>query len=203
MQAELLIRHGVSRHLGRFRADPIAQDLLRGRAVVVLGARGFELGEVVGPSPSEGSVPGRVDGRVVRVAGSADREASRIAELARPDYLAVCLAVFRAGTWPIDLIDVEVLPAIEDQRPRAVLHYLGPHGLDDAGLRAHFRQMHDLEIILEPVGLDAVLDPDPEPEPESGCGSGGCGSGGCGSGTGGCDGCAVKALTRRPAAVPV
>ena len=203
MHPELLVQHGIDRLLGRFRVDPEVADVGRGRAVVVRTRRGLEVGRVLATCSGAGEGgpnPGR--GFVVRVAGPEDVEAARRAEAARPGHLALCDRVFRDGTWPIDLIDVEVLPELDGQPPRTVLHYLGPHGLDPGGLSAHFLREHGLEIALEPVGLDEA----PIPEPESGCGSGGCGdcgSGGCGSsddGRKGCSGCDLKAVVRRAVA---
>jgi hypothetical protein len=52
--------------------------------------------------------------------------------------------------WPWELIDVE--PLLEEGK--AVLHYLGPHQLDVAALRARFRMTCDLDVVLEPVGTD-------------------------------------------------
>jgi hypothetical protein len=73
-----------------------------------------------------------------------------------------------------------------------VLHYLGPHRLEAAGLLAAFRSSCDIDVFFEPAGRD-VAD---EPEHDHGHGCGHCGAeggGGCGTG-GGCADCGVKRL---------
>ncbi len=131
---------------------------------------------------------GRRPGTCPAAPGKTSRAAWRIAN-----------AIFHDGTWPIALIDVEVLPDLEGNRPgRVVVHYLGPHHLDTAGLSAVFRNDHGLDAIFEPVGCDEPEEFAAEDE-AAGCGS--CGSGGgCGSSSGGCgttqgdacSGCAVQ-----------
>ena len=75
----------------------------------------------------------------------------------------------------VELIDVE--PLLDDRR--TVLHYLGPHRLDTAGLLAVFREALDLDVMFQPVGRDVPdeeLDEPVEVEAAGGCGD--CGSGG-------------------------
>ena len=36
-----------------------------------------------------------------------------------------------------------------------VIHYLGPHQIDVAPLRARFRVECDIDVVLEPVGTDS------------------------------------------------
>ena len=192
MERSYLIRYGLMGRVGRFNADPGA-SYGRGEAVVVRSHRGTELGEVLLEAPS-----GPADdapARVVRPASPDDLERGRGADADRGRRFDACARVFRDGLWPIELVDVE--PLLDDRR--TVLHYLGPHRLDVAGLLAAFRDACDLDVMLEPVGRDAPDGDEPEPpdEPAHACGSagGGCGSGGCGSGSsGGCADCGVKKL---------
>ncbi len=113
---------------------------------------------------------------LLRVAGAADLDQARAAEARRSADFAACQAVFGEGIWPLELIDAE--PLLDEGR--TVLHYLGPHRLDAAGLVAIFRDRCGLDIVLEPVGPDLTDDElDAEPaladEPaDHGCGS--CGS---------------------------
>lgn len=208
MDTTYLVRYGLAHHVGRFASE--SGDLERGRAVVVRTPRGLELGRVMA-RPRAAGAPLPDFARVVRVAGPDDLERARQAERERPRRLEECERVFREGVWPILLVDVEVLPDLDAPEPgrgRVLVHYLGPHQLDTAGLRLALRNDHGLDVGFEPVGRDA---PDAESEPESAgcgaCGEGGdCGStsGGCGTGHGGaCAGCTVKDLVaRRRSPVP-
>ena len=72
-------------------------------------------------------------------------------ELDRPRRFATCRRILQDGVWPFELIDVE--PMLDDRR--TVLHYLGPHHLDATGLHSAFRARCDLDVYLEPVGIDA------------------------------------------------
>lgn len=192
-----LVRYGLMHQVGRFEAGPEIEPLARGASVVVRTPRGLELGEVLTATRSGGG-PLPDFARVVRAAGPKDRERARLAWEEQPRCLADCERVFREGTWPIVLIDVEVLADLDGSRPgRIIVHYLGPHHLDTTGLSAVFRNDHGLDVLFEPAGCD---EPEIE-EAEASCGScgegGGCGSasGGCGSESGGaCSGCAVKGL---------
>ena len=66
-----------------------------------------------------------------------------------------------------------------------VLHYLGPHQIDVAPLRARFRVECAIDVVLEPVGADVgpeFSEDDADPDDAGGCGSCGCGEGGgCGA----------------------
>jgi hypothetical protein len=199
MEQVYFVRYGLMHHVGRFR--PESGEYRRGQTVVVRTRRGTELGEVLAHEAYASSA-GSVGATILREAGVEDLERARLAELERPGRLAACERIFRDGAWPLDLVDVE--PLLDDRR--TVLHYLGPHHLDDSGLRQVLRDSCGLDALLEPVGLD---EPDEVEDEGHGCGSGSCdsgscGSGGCGSGDhgGGCAGCAVKELVgrRRPAA---
>jgi hypothetical protein len=202
-----LIRYGVMGHVSRFRASPECdRPLGRGQAVVIRTDRGVELGEVLLPIEGTAEVPPADRQRVVRPAGPDDLARSRQAEAIRPERFALCQRILREGDWPWELIDVE--PMLDDDV--TVLHYLGPHQLDAATLRARFRMTCDFDVVLEPVGSDAELEEEGHHAPDDhgggcgSCGSGGCGScgsgGGCGS-TGpakashsGCDSCGISRL---------
>lgn len=211
MQREYLIRYGLARSVARFAFDPdgdAGEPLDRGTTVVVRTHRGTELGAVLGATPAAFDAADR-RGRVaplLRIAGPADLDQARAAEARRSADFAACQAVFGEGIWPLELIDAE--PLLDEGR--TVLHYLGPHRLDAAGLVAVFRDRIGLDIVLEPVGPDLTDDElDAEPaladEPaEHGCGSCGSGSGGCGS-CSSAGSCAVKALVgnrRKPQPEP-
>lgn len=209
-----LIRYGVMGHVSRFRTSPgCDRPLGRGQAVVVQTDRGVELGEVLLPLDVTASVPPADRQRVVRPAGPEDLARSRHAEAMRSDRFALCQRILREGDWPWELIDVE--PMLDDRA--TVLHYLGPHQLDAATLRARFRMTCDFDVVLEPVGTDAEFEEeDPHSSDDHGGGCGSCGSGGgcgsCGSGGGvtersdadapghatsshsGCDSCGISRL---------
>ena len=184
-----LIRYGVMGYVARFRASPECGDSLgRGQAVVIQTDRGIELGEVLVVLDEPDAAPPLDQQGVLRMAGLDDLASSRRAESIRADRFALCQRVLREGDWPWELVDVE--PMLDDRA--TVLHYLGPHQLDAATLRARFRMTCDFDVVLEPVGVDAVAedgasDDDPHGDHDHG-GCGDCGAGGCGSrSTGGQD----------------
>src|SRR6478736_7634061 len=144
-----LIRYGSMGRVGKFTADSAGYG--RGQTVVVRSERGTELGEVLVAisSPLPGALP-TASARLLRAAGPDDLERARLAESYRSDRFALCQKVFQDGVWPLELVDVE--PLLDDRR--TVLHYLGPHRLDTAGLLSAFRSSYDLDVMLEPVGRD-------------------------------------------------
>jgi hypothetical protein len=198
-----LIRYGVMRHVGRFSALPVRESSLeRGQFVVIQTDRGVELGEVLIALDGR-SVPGRdlpgdttsgpggeelphdvpvATSRVLRVAGADDFSLAKSAEELRPSRFSLCQRILHEGNWPWPLVDVE--PLLDGRA--TVLHYLGPHHLDVAPLRARFRVECDIDVVLEPVGDDLKSelpagDAHDDGE-EGGCGSCGCSDGGgCGS----------------------
>jgi cell fate regulator YaaT (PSP1 superfamily) len=199
MERSYLIRYGLMAQVGRFVTDGGAA-YERGQTVVIRSHRGTELGEVLIESPAGApteSEPAEGLARVLRTAGPDDLERARRAENDRTDRFEACQRVLRDGAWPLELIDVE--PLLDDRR--TVLHYLGPHRLDAAGLLAVFRKSSDLDVMFEPVGRDLPDDESAEPEHAHthACGSCGSGGGGCGSGgrcgtSSACSDCGVKKL---------
>jgi hypothetical protein len=197
-----LVRYGLTvARIGRFASDEAHG---RGELVVIQSHRGIELGEVlvqalVNVTPV--GDPGDAAARVLRTAGSADRERARLAENDRSDWFSACRNVVQSGSWDLELLDIE--PLLEDHR--AVLHYLAARPLDDsAGLVAAFRRALDLDVLLEPVDSELGLGDDeptssPVDAPAGGCSRcdpgerGGCGSGGCGSSSA-CSDCGVQKL---------
>lgn len=178
-------------HVGRF--DGGSLGLGRGDTVVLRSGRGVSLGEVLAGADGAGPLAGLVE----RVAGPADLDDARRAEADQPRRLAAVEGVFGDGLWPIALLDVE--PMLDGS---TVLHYLGPHRLDAAGLVEALRHRCGIEAVLVAAGRD---EPEAEPEGVGGCGEAGCGGGGGGCGTGsaggGCEGCAVKEMVGKRAAV--
>ena len=179
------IRYGLRREVARFVFE--GDTLLRGDCVVIRTHRGTELGDVVAPAGEGEAAP------LVRVATAEDFARSVQVSREAPAHFATCQKFFSEGIWPIDILDVEPLLDIN----RTVLHYLGPHKLDASGLVAALRDLCGLDVVLEPVGIDAedeVFEEHEEADDHScgSCSSGG-GGGGCGTG-GGCSGCSVKDL---------
>lgn len=195
-----LVRYGLMHQIGRFQASPTIRGLDRGEVVVIQTPRGLELGTTLALQKASAS-PLPEFARVIRVAEPDDLKRAEQALQEQPARLADCERIFQEGTWPIALIDVEVLPDLEGKGPAQVIaHYLGPHDLDTTGLRAILRNDYGLDLLFEPAGRD-VAEEEVEATPDVGCGSksGGCGSksGGCGSKSGGCSTCVVKKLARR------
>ncbi len=205
MERSYLIRYGMMGQVGRFAADP-GVSYRRGQTVVVRSHRGTELGEVLieAPARADLNVPPAGTAQILRAATLHDIERAEAASRARDDRFAACQRVFRDGIWPIELIDVE--PLLDDRR--TVLHYLGPHKLNVAGVLAAFRAACDLDVMLQPVGRDLAEDDNDNDETahdepaEHACGSGGsggCGSesgGGCGTTSSGCADCGIKKLLK-------
>ena len=109
---------------------------------------------------------------------------SREADELRRSRFSLCERILQDGNWPWALVDVE--PLLDGRA--TVLHYLGPHQIDVAALRARFRVECDLDVILEPVGSDAGEEPADADQHDhdtgGGCGSCGCSDGGgCGNGS--------------------
>jgi hypothetical protein len=198
-----LIRYGVMGQVGRFTALPECDaPFERGQVVVIQSHRGLELGEVLfahdGPAPGQSGGddgPAGPDGdrsravhradrpHVLRLAGIEDLARSRRAEELRPSRFATCRRVLEEEHWPWELIEVE--PLLDGCA--TVLHYLGPHHLDVGALRARFRVLCDLDVVLEPAGPeldgDAARNLSREDGAHGGCGSCDCGSSdGCSSG---------------------
>ena len=196
MERFYLIRYGLMGQVGQFAADLECDSSFdRGRMVVIRSHRGTELGEVLIEAPrlpQDDDIPS--EARILRAARPDDLERARVAEAEREARFKACERVFRDGVWPLELVDVE--PLLDDSR--TVLHYLGPHRLDVAGLLSAMRSSCGLDVMLQPVGRDM---PEEESESESEVGDthahscGDCGSrgGGCGVG-GGCSDCGVKKL---------
>ena len=214
-----LIRYGAMRHVGRFSAlTDRDTSLERGQLVVIQTDRGVELGEVLialdgqsavgrnGPGDTTSRAVGeeRMDSdcidssRVLRLAGADDLSLARSAEELRSSRFSLCQRILREGNWPWELIDVE--PLLDGHA--TVLHYLGPHQLDVASLRARFRVEFDIDVVLEPVGndLDGQISAGDAHDDGKGGGCGSCGSsdgGGCGSAP-----ASVPAADHLPAKLP-
>jgi cell fate regulator YaaT (PSP1 superfamily) len=204
MDRSYLIRYGLTGAVGQFAAAP-DQALERGQTVVVRSHRGTELGEVLIETPAHvNGETARSEGPyILRAAAEEDLDRGRAAERSRAAHFAACSRIFENGLWPIDLIDVEVLLDGE----RTVVHYLGPHNLDIAGVLAALRAETQFDVMFQPVGRDVSdeeLNPDLALESEyalarhscgEGCGSGAGAGGGCGSSKGeACASCGVQKL---------
>ena len=195
-----LIRYGVMSHVGRFPVPSIPErSLIRGQLVVLQTDRGVEMGEVLIATESQSIVDdAEVHADATRTAAEDPSSAisstrPRVLRVAEPDDLlrwrdatesrlsrfSLCKRILRDGNWPWELIDVE--PLLDGRS--TVIHYLGPHHVDVATLRARFRVECDIEIVLEPVGADLDGESD-EPAHTEENEVGGCGS--CGSSGGGC-----------------
>ena len=180
------VRYGQMSHVGRFAAT--STDHHRGEPVLLQTHRGQQLGEVLGRSETSSTDESlSPSGHILRTASPDDLNRAQQAASKRSGYLALFDEIFSDGHWPIVLVDAE--PLLDDDQERCILFYLGPHHLEDEGLRLAIRNRRGLEVLLEPVGRDLPVD---EPAPgqitasaSSSCGSGGCGSssssGGCGS----------------------
>jgi hypothetical protein len=200
MERSYLIRYGLMGEVGRFSAD-LDEKIERGCTVVIRSHRGLELGEVLIETPRTAAAPAAAAARVLRPAGPDDLEQARRAGLERAIRYEACSSILHEGLWPFAIVDVE--PLLEPAR--TVLHYLGPHHLDVAGLLSVFRSACNLDVVFQAVGPDISGEEHQAEGTHAVCGhcgseSGGCGSGGCGGSTGsvggghGCADCGIKAL---------
>ena len=209
MHSTYLIRYGLMGHIGQFHAPAESTDVFhRGQKVVIRSNRGVELGEVLSAcdDPGSANLNGKFanrerhdslessaapEPRVYRAARANDLMLAQQANELRPNRLAMCLRILVENGWPWELIDVE--PLLDGET--IVLHYLGPHELDGAILRARFRVASKINVVLEPVGVDVPL---AESSGSGGCHGCGSGCGSCGQTSGGCGGCAShsSALSR-------
>ena len=190
-----LIRYGLMGHVGRFRApaEP-SGGFHRGQVVVIQSSRGVELGEVliacddpymsdlvgeVEPPERNQSIESGAGGRpsVWRAAGSEDIVRAQQLEDLRPSRFSMVQRTLADDGWPWELLDVE--PLLDGET--IVLLYLGPHEIDAAALRARFRVVCNVEVVLEAVGIDVKRDQSVALDGQHGCGSG-CGSGACADG---------------------
>jgi hypothetical protein len=165
-----LVRYGLMSQVGRFSALPDHEVRFeRGQVVVIKSHRGLELGEVLIANDSlararAGSIDASArldDGdssphcspnrpHVVRLADLADLARSERARELRSSRFALCQRVLAEGDWPWEVIEVE--PLLDERN--VVVHYLGPHDLDVASVRARFRVACGFDIVLEPAGID-------------------------------------------------
>ncbi|MHB1424053.1 MAG: hypothetical protein ACYC3I_12825 [Gemmataceae bacterium] len=187
---EYLASFGRSGEFGRFRAT-VASRLRRGERVVVRGARGVEIAEVLCQATPQHAhfLPNTSTGQLLRRVVAADEQTEidmriRAQQLfERGGQLAAEIGL------PLVLLDVEVLLDGE----HAVLHHLGGEGADVRPFVSTLSREFALHIALIDLSRDregAVLE---ESEEEAGCGRPDCGrgaDGGCSScGDGGCGTC--------------
>ncbi len=202
IQQTYLVRYGVMGYVGRFCSSlDCGAPFQRGQFVVVESDRGVELGEVLAMVEASGATarrprngggelhgvddsqpsPQRPPLAVLRLATADEIARIRSGEDAQLGRFQLCQRLLQQFDWPWELIDVETL--LDDHT--LVLHYLGPHELDAAELRAWFRAAHDIEVLFEPAGMDESSQTTSSAAGGMnghGCGASGCGHGGCGSG---------------------
>jgi hypothetical protein len=200
-----LVRYGLMANVGRFHALLELGELERGDVVVIRTLRGMELGEVLTrtggvhnsrrdggfrqePESSDDDLSLETQAAIVRRASAGDMDSARVADESRVARFAECQRILSEADWPGELIDVE--PLLDGGT--IVLHAIAFDGFDEGVLRARFRVMCDLEVLVELVGSEpAVAEPVANEAAGGSCGS--CSSGGCSSG-GGCStgGCTTK-----------
>jgi cell fate regulator YaaT (PSP1 superfamily) len=180
--AEYLVSFGLTGDFGRFRAaGPLS--LRRGAPVVIRGARGLEMGQVLRSASERAArwLGGADLGELLRPAGPDDEEVARRMGRRAADLLDRAGRLAEERGLPVAVVDAEVLL----DGAHAGLHVVR---WDDADLRELVRPLSvEFELSISLVELAAPV------AAQSGHGCGDCGAGGCGScGSGGCGtGCGV------------
>jgi len=184
---EYLVSYGLTGEFGRFHSRT-ALHLRRGERVVVRGARGVEIGEVLCPArPRHANfLPNTSVGQLLRRLSPAD-EQTAIEMRVRGQQLFERGQLLSAELGlPLMVLDVEVLLDGE----HAVLHHLRGEDADVRPFVSTLSREFAAHITLIDLSRDrqgAVS------EEHEGCGRPNCGQGadgGCGTcGSGGCDTC--------------
>ncbi len=211
MVSTYLIRYGLMGHVGEFRAAAsLGVVFHRGQTVVIRSSRGEEFGEVLTACDDldltdfvSEVAPPETDKHpsVYRAANSEDLARAHEANESRLLHFSMCERILKEAGRDWELLDIE--PLLDGGT--IVLHYLGPHDLDAASLRARFRVACNLDVVLEPVGQGDPHDSAGGEHGQHECGrcgvpsaghgesessGGGCGS--CGSTAAGCASCALS-----------
>jgi hypothetical protein len=171
-----LVQYGRSAFLGWFDTasrENERPEFTRGDRVVLRGARGEELGTILG----EVSHSDRPDGRILRLATVADAARAEQNEARGREVLAAAEELAAAADLPLVLVDIE----LSLDGTQAVLHALPWAECDASPLLDQVAARFGLEVRL----LDLSRTPTAADPPATS----GCGKPGCGSGSGGCDSC--------------
>jgi hypothetical protein len=168
-----LVQYGRPGFVGRFRS---ALALTRGEKVVLRGARGVELGEVLVCADARFATKAAVDeGEILRLATSEDE--TQADSFGSQSYTLLEQATARGSELglPLAFVDVEItLDGL------AILHALPWDACDATALLDELAAQTGLTVRLLDLSRTTSAD-----EPSSG----GCGKSGCGSGSGGCSSC--------------
>ena len=180
---EYLVGHGKSGAFGRYVAD-LPMSLERGTRVVILSARGLEIGSVLCPANSRhGQYLGQSPpGQLLRPTTTDDElVALELADVSRRIFadsrdLAAQLIL------PIEILDVEIL----FDRTTVIIQFLGQEDADFAPLVDALASRYNVHVHLENLALHQ----EPQEETHGGCGKPDCGriDGGSGCTTCGSDG---------------
>jgi cell fate regulator YaaT (PSP1 superfamily) len=189
-EQEYLVSFGLIGEFGRFHAcAPL--HLRRGERVVVRGARGVEIGEVLRPATPRHAhfLPNTSVGHLLRRLTPADEQTAAEMRLRgqrlfeRGQQLAAELGL------PLVLLDVEMLLDGE----HAVLHYLPEGAADVRPFVSTLSREFAAHILLIDLSRDRQGAMAEESEEHGGCGRPDCGrgaDGGCSTcGSGGCGTC--------------
>ena len=150
MAHTFIVRHGLMKSLGEFRGLA-GQDHPRGQAVVVLGDRGTELGEVLCPATDRSALflenPSR--GEVLRVASEDDLQArARIVAL-QAEGMVACGEFIARRRLQMDLVDVEAILGGE----RMVFYYLAEQRVDFRDLVKDLARRFQTRVEMRQIGV--------------------------------------------------
>jgi cell fate regulator YaaT (PSP1 superfamily) len=182
MSTTLLVRYGTIPEVARFSASESLGPWERGQSVVVRTHRGVEMGSLldvlrsqVTSHPNGNSSEESASPSVLRIATDEDQQRFEAAKQdVRDEFETWCQ---RIADWnlELELIDMEWLL----DREQLILYVLNERGSDCTKLALYSAAKGLGTIVVQPVGMDGLVQM--PTATTGGCGSGGGGCGSCGS----------------------
>jgi cell fate regulator YaaT (PSP1 superfamily) len=150
MTQTYVVRYGRMRFLGEYTglAD---QDHPRGQQVVIRSDRGTELGDVLCPSSDRTTkfLPDPVQGVILRLATSEDREHETRLSEDRKKAFKTCQELIAKRRLQMDLVDLEIIHG----RERVVFYYLAEKRVDFRELVKDLARVLRTRIEMRQIGV--------------------------------------------------
>jgi cell fate regulator YaaT (PSP1 superfamily) len=150
MAQTYIVRYGRMRLLGECQGLP-NQEHTRGEQVVVRSDRGTELGEVLCASSERVArfLSNPVQGEILRLASSDDRQQEAKLAADRPSAFAVCREFIAKRRLQMDLVDVEIIHG----RERIIFYYLAEKRVDFRELVKDLARSLRARIEMRQIGV--------------------------------------------------